>query len=503
MRLSPFLLVLLVLLSSSVAVREIPYGAVIDGTLDAIVEPASAQPENRMGSAEVAAEVRPGEDLIMLHVAERQGHSWRIFKEIGSINETSFVYFNIDVTYAGESEEVRYYMLIGASRGKYSGKEFSVVLDWSEYERGVRESITNANVLFVPLLGMGMVVLVIVLFEFAFIRRDESRGYTSEYTTTSLFFPVVKHRPLGEVVADLFINPAFMVFELVCVGVFAMLMLSYGISIFGNDIGMRLFILTGIGALSIPLIYMTMAWLADVYEREPLRFMVAAFVWGSFAALMAFLCNSFIAGVLGIYAGGDAALIAATAILGTAVIAPVLEELFKGFGLLVLAGHHEFDDMLDGLLYGFVIGVGFAFLENWFYFVARANPFELGLAGWLEFIAYRLLFNSMAHGAFAASCGAFMGYFKSKPHLRRFTRLAFIPGVFIAITLHALFNISAILDEIAIYAVRVPIFVFNPVMVGVLAVIFIGVFYFATIQTRKRMRFRGRQARVRRAPLDR
>ena len=108
--------------------------------------------------------------------------------------------------------------------------------------------------------------------------------------------------------------------------------------------------------------------------------------------------------------------------------------------------------------------------------------------GWADFITYRLLFNSMAHGAFTASCGAFVGYFKAIPHLRRFSRAAFLPGLFIAIALHALFNVTAILDEVMIYPLRVPTFGFNPAMVGVLAIAFLFMFYFATMQTRRRMK---------------
>ncbi|MFA6035909.1 MAG: PrsW family glutamic-type intramembrane protease, partial [Candidatus Micrarchaeia archaeon] len=175
------------------------------------------------------------------------------------------------------------------------------------------------------------------------------------------------------------------------------------------------------------------------------------------------------------------------ALLGTAMIAPVVEEVTKGLGILILSGHHEYKDMTDGLLYGFVIGIGFSFLENWFYFMARANPFELGLSVWIEFVTYRLLFNSMAHGAFTASCGALVGYFKEKPSVRKYAQAAWLPGVLIAIALHSLFNISAILDEVAIYAVRMPVFIFNPIMVVILAVALGFLFYFATMDTRRRV----------------
>ena len=62
-----------------------------------------------------------------------------------------------------------------------------------------------------------------------------------------------------------------------------------------------------------------------------------------------------------------------------------------------------------------------------------------------------------------------------------------MPGVFVAISLHALFNISAILDEVALYSLRVPVFIFNPAMVGMLVSAFIAVYYFATLDTRRRV----------------
>ncbi|RLG19441.1 hypothetical protein DRN67_02650, partial [Candidatus Micrarchaeota archaeon] len=436
------------------------------------------------------------EERITLYLAESEGKTWRVIEELGTFDESSEVRIGINVTYKGSSEEIKNYMLLAQAKGEIKGKGFSVLVDWSSYEEKVRQSIVKVNVLLIPLLGMGIVILLVVLFEFALIRKDEGGLIPGEYTTASLFFPLVKRRPFGEMLADLFINPIFMIFELVLIGLFATVMLNYGISLYGSSIGAKMFLLTGIGALSIPVIYMAMAWLADVYEREPLRFIFSAFVWGIFSALLAFALNSIVSNLLGIYLSQqDAALITATTFIGTAVIAPVLEEFTKGIGVLVLAGHHELDDMLDGLLYGFVIGVGFSVLENWFYFMARANPFELGLVGWVDFITYRLLFNSMAHGAFTATCGAFIGYFKSQPHLARYSRLAFLPGLFMAIALHSLFNVSSIIDELVIYALRIPIFGFNPVMVGVLAIAFIGVFYYATLQTRHRLN-RGVRAAV-------
>jgi len=485
MRLPVVALLVLMLLAQLHAITEIPAAAVLDGTLDATVEPVSVQADQRISSASVAAEVRPPVPM-SLFLAERKGEGWQVVRELGQVNGTSTVYFNVEASYAGQTDEVRRYMLIGQSGSEYFGREFSVVLDWRPYEKSVRDSITNANVLLVPMLSIAMVLLLLVLFEFAYVRKG-TELVLGEYTTSSLFFPVVRQRPASEVIADLMINPVFLIFELACVGVFAMVMLGHGIQAYGNSVGMQLFFLSGVGALAVPFAYMALAWLADVYERGPLRFMIAAFIWGVFAALASFLVNSLLSALLDVYISPEGAFVGSFALFGTAIIAPTVEEVSKGLGILILAGHHEYRDMTDGLLYGFVIGVGFSFLENWFYFMARANPFEMGIISWMEFVTYRLLFNSMAHGAFVAGCGALVGAFKERPGLRKYAQAAWLPGILIAIALHSLFNISAILDEVAIYAVRMPVFIFNPIMVVVLAAAMGFLFYLGTMDTRRRV----------------
>ena len=487
-----FLLVLLAWPAFSVT-QIIPYSGTGFGPLDAVVAPISEQPEARSATVRVEAEIRwnGAGGQLELFLAEKGDRGWKVVREIGKLNGTSRVYFELGVEYAGKGSDVRQYALIGRTSedAEVLVKEFPVVLDWSAYEKEVREAITNANVLLVPLISVGAVVLVLALFEFAFVHRKNGVGERhGAASAISIFFPAARRTSASEVLAEIFVNPAFMLFELACVGVFAILILSYAVSSFGNQMGMRLFVLTGAGALLVPLLYAVIAWLADIYLRRPLRIMLACFIWGGFAAVLAFAFNSLFALIFKAQlSGSDSSALAAIVIFGSAVMAPVIEEVAKGLGLLVLVEHRKFRGMLDGLTYGFVIGMGFAFLENWFYFVGRANLFEPMLTGWADFLTYRLLFNSLAHGAFSAACGAFMGYFKSRDYLERFARLAFIPGVMLAVALHALFNVSAILDEIAIYAVRIPVFVFNPIMVAVLAVALMLIYYFAMIDERKRL----------------
>ena len=55
-----------------------------------------------------------------------------------------------------------------------------------------------------------------------------------------------------------------------------------------------------------------------------------------------------------------------------ALTAPFVEEILKGLGvvLIVLIARDEVDDVMDGFVYGALCGLGFAVVEDVFYFVA-------------------------------------------------------------------------------------------------------------------------------------
>jgi protease PrsW len=105
----------------------------------------------------------------------------------------------------------------------------------------------------------------------------------------------------------------------------------------------------------------------DLYEREPVSVAIAAFLWGAFAAT-----------ALALDAGGWDEVLANLTTPGFAVrwgpslTAPVIEEFFKGAGLvlLYLIVRDEVDDMMDGFVYGALCGLGFAVVEDVAYFMA-------------------------------------------------------------------------------------------------------------------------------------
>jgi hypothetical protein len=61
-----------------------------------------------------------------------------------------------------------------------------------------------------------------------------------------------------------------------------------------------------------------------------------------------------------------------------------------------------------------------------------------------------------------------------------------VPGVFLAIAIHAIYNMSALADSFMVAGRAVPFYVFNPMLIILLATVFFLVFVFAVIDEKKR-----------------
>jgi protease PrsW len=106
----------------------------------------------------------------------------------------------------------------------------------------------------------------------------------------------------------------------------------------------------------------------DSYEREPVSILLAALLWGGVVATTLALYTNTPLLELMFKLTGDPQL---TADWGAAIAAPVVEELFKGLGviLLISIARAELDDVLDGFVWGAMVGIGFLLVEDVFYFV--------------------------------------------------------------------------------------------------------------------------------------
>ena len=123
------------------------------------------------------------------------------------------------------------------------------------------------------------------------------------------------------------------------------------------------------------------------------------------------------------------------------VSAGLLEELGKGTAvlLLFLVMRSEFDDVVDGIVYGAAVGLGFNFMETVSYMTnlyAIVSPEGSGgLAAGFQWYARQVLGLFMGHATYTALVGAGIGIARQLPS-RRQKVIAIVAGFIIAIAAH-------------------------------------------------------------------
>lgn len=220
-------------------------------------------------------------------------------------------------------------------------------------------------------------------------------------------------------------------------------------------LGAGAFVLGGVLAL-VPLgiVYFVVRWI-DRWEPEPRLAVAFAFLWGAgVSVLLTLIIGAEIDNAIA--AGGGTA----NEFLGAAVQAPIVEELGKGLGLLLLfwVGRRHFDGPVDGLVYAAWVAGGFAFTENILYF--GVELVESGNVAEIFFV--RGILSPFAHVMFTACIGLALGF------AARVTGPIgavgfFILGLIPAVLLHAFWNgaLFFVWDFYGYYAiVQVPLFLF-------------------------------------------
>ncbi len=155
-------------------------------------------------------------------------------------------------------------------------------------------------------------------------------------------------------------------------------------------------------AAAIPtIIYIILIYWVDRYEKEPWWLLTAAFLWGAVPSIIvAFIANTILSVPFYLLAGqttGDA--------LAASLIAPPVEETIKGLAVLgiFLLWRHEIDSPLDGIIYGAMVGMGFAMVENVYYFVNVYN--QGGAEAWGMNIFMRGIIFGLNHALFTSMTG--------------------------------------------------------------------------------------------------
>jgi RsiW-degrading membrane proteinase PrsW (M82 family) len=178
----------------------------------------------------------------------------------------------------------------------------------------------------------------------------------------------------------------------------------------------------------------------DRYSRQPLALVVAAFVWGGFAAPW------------GIALAGNTALLALYGKLfgqefqsafGAGLTAPIFEELGKGSAVLLLLflAPQVVRTAYDGFILGAFAGLGFEILEDISYGLNSASA-EFGsdqLHASLHTVGLRLLTGFSSHILYSAIVGAGIVYLIGTVAQRRRTGLG-IALVLASMVLHGLWD---------------------------------------------------------------
>ncbi len=163
-------------------------------------------------------------------------------------------------------------------------------------------------------------------------------------------------------------RPAFWLFMIFLAGSF-LVVGSEQLSYFGALPGAWFLSLVLLAATAVPVALIIYRF--DMFEPEPASLIAVAVLWGGIVALtFSAITNSYFLTFL-----QDILPQQTFEAWGAAIVAPVNEEFYKGAGLvlLYLLARHEFDGLMDGLVYGAMIGLGFQVVENIQYFLQAAT----------------------------------------------------------------------------------------------------------------------------------
>ncbi|GAA2794720.1 PrsW family intramembrane metalloprotease [Saccharopolyspora taberi] len=227
--------------------------------------------------------------------------------------------------------------------------------------------------------------------------------------------------------------PVPLIIGLVVSGICLLLALGFYVVLGGTAV-----VLAGtVLALPTAVLLVGLILLVDRLEPEPRLHLLLALGWGGGVAIIGALIVNSVSGELLVSVLGSGPAEFATA----AVIAPVVEESFKGALLLFLLWWRrtEIDGPTDGIVYASLCGLGFALVENILYYMRGIE----GPAGqfWLM-IVVRGVVAPLGHPLYTSLTGLGVAYAATHRGPGRF--FAVVGGWLGAVLLHALWNGSTV-----------------------------------------------------------
>jgi RsiW-degrading membrane proteinase PrsW (M82 family) len=175
-------------------------------------------------------------------------------------------------------------------------------------------------------------------------------------------------------------------------------------------------------AVVIPLVFLYLINWLNFFETHRHRWILLALVWGGIAMGLSYLVDHPLRYIVGL------------PFVATHT-APGVEEVFKSLVLLYLVRRAATTSFVDGAVYGFAAGIGFAIVENMLYII-RVDVDTGVVLGTL-----RAFLSAVLHGSASAMVGLAVAGF---PIGRvKHPLIAWLIGLIAAISLHTAYNTTA------------------------------------------------------------
>jgi protease PrsW len=202
------------------------------------------------------------------------------------------------------------------------------------------------------------------------------------------------------------------------------------LSLTGSQLGIGVVMISGLIAFATSIFYLRIFLWLDRFDPEPPQTLAFAFAWGATISV-------FFSGII-----NDISQMFMGDLLTGIVSAPIIEEGSKGLGVLMIAllFRKDFDSVVDGIVYGGVVALGFATMENIDYYgVSLAQG---GASSLIATFVLRGVMAPFSHVLFTSMTGIGCGIAR-ETHSLRVKLIATTMGILGAMILHALWNALA------------------------------------------------------------
>lgn len=196
----------------------------------------------------------------------------------------------------------------------------------------------------------------------------------------------------------------------------------------------------------------------DKFEKEPLKMLVRAFLFGCLSVLPAIFLESFLSSLYTGF-GGDSLPGVFSGLYNGFVVAGSSEELSKLLLLMwAVWKSREFNEYFDGIVYAAFVSLGFAGLENIMYVFSQDTYPSALMTG-----SMRALLSVPGHFLFGVAMGYYVGLAKFQPENRSTCLLkAFLVPMLLHGTFDALLMIPEAMGEDGSWlsAILFPLFIY-------------------------------------------